>query len=116
MMERNERVALKLGYNVHYGEFMGAPCCGMYETSYWTKGKDYFCRVPNYCEDIKAAWEIVNSLGSDYWIDLDQQHSPDWVCSISKGGPVRLNPRAEARAGTAPMAICLAFLKLKIPK
>ena len=92
--EINERVARKLSFNayrfkVHYGE-----------------------PIPDYCHDIKAAWEIVehleNNLIVDKWERKIEHEQKDWRCFI------RIDPYGgiAAYADTAPMAICLAFLKL----
>lgn len=83
---------------------------------------DCICLVPevhvkDYCNDIKAAWEIVEKHNISL-IKTDQGHwyaipnfglselSPDeWYFSACENGLGTL-------ADTAPMAICLAFLKL----
>ncbi len=53
----------------------------------------------DYCHSIEAAWEIVEKLK----FRLSPVNETDWVAS---GG------HQSAMASCAPMAICLAFLKL----
>ena len=58
--------------------------------------------IPDYCTDIKAAWEIVESFPPkpQCYMTKFNEH---WIVDIG-------NARGEA--DTAPMAICLAFLKI----
>lgn len=82
--EINEAVARKLGWESH-------PSYIVKNRIDWKtpKGGDRN-KLPDYCHDIKAAWEIVEFLNSrNYRIILKQ---------------------------AAPMAICLAFLELKSKK
>lgn len=69
--------------------------------------------LPNYCHDIKAAWGIVEHLTKENkWFRLE--NNDGWHF-----GPVELCgdelyiDEPEGIADTAPMAICLAFLKLQ---
>jgi hypothetical protein len=85
--EVNIAVARKLGHNDAPG--MGFP----YST--------------DYCHDIKAAWELTEKIphctlyrGGDIW----------WKCSWLQTDGSSTTPWVHA--DTAPMAICLAFLKL----
>lgn len=60
-------------------------------------------RLPDYCRDIKAAWEIITD------------HCDEWHLDCRSGVSVRLQKNyvsGFAEADSAPMAICLAFLKL----
>lgn len=62
---------------------------------------------PDYCHDIKAAWEImlyVDKNGSNFDVGTNQ-HA--WY--------VKSNGQTVCESNTAPMAICLAFLKLDDP-
>jgi len=73
-------------------------------------------RVRDYCHDIKAAFECFEKMaGTDEPFGLfepylirDKLGDSTWVCGLksSCGWVVR------ETADTAPMAICLAFLKL----
>lgn len=63
---------------------------------------------PTYCEKIEAAWTIVEHLrkaGYDVWIYVDDEPQ----CDIYDKTDIRI---ACGEADTAPMAICLAYLKL----
>lgn len=63
--------------------------------------------MPNYSTDISAAWEVVEK----HQISL-KYYGEAWDCTLTK----LLDGRwinAESTADTAPMAICLAFLKLE---
>lgn len=92
--EINEAVGIKLGFS---------------KTSYgWNGPKAIFSVLPDYCHDIKAAWEIVDKFEQ---FDLHKNwDSGKWKCGIGTwddGGK-----RQELISFSAPMAICLAFLKL----
>jgi len=65
-------------------------------------GKD----VPDYCTDIKAAWEIIEGLKCG-WEMKTTRFGVDFRIYDEAG----VYP--SETAATAPMAICLAFLKLK---
>ncbi len=91
--EINEAIARKLGWNGpdKYGLFIDpkAPAGFIAQP------------CPNYCGSITAAWEMtkgqyVRMVGNDH----------GWFCTFSP------EEGYEARANTAPMAVCLAFLKL----
>lgn len=66
----------------------------------------------NYCEHISAAWNIVFALRADkMYVSLEDRgfDGRKWLCTIkTTHGAVVL----EEKADTAPMVICLAFLKL----
>lgn len=74
----------------------------------WARGylADLLVRVdlPDYCRSIAAAWEICEfQSGCMTLTDVGLS----WKCEF------HLTPlTVEARSDTAPMAICLAFLKL----
>ena len=62
--------------------------------------------VPDYCHSIAAAWEIVEKLRPNIVLyDLGRK----WVVSRSCYEGIG---ETLGEAATAPMAICLAFLKL----
>lgn len=64
--------------------------------------------IPDYCGSIEAAWEIVEKLG-----DFTLRYSPPKKWIVSK--LMAWNHQDDTiigEADTAPMAICLAFLKL----
>jgi hypothetical protein len=65
-----------------------------------------------YCTSIAAAWEVVESVcRKDKWFEL-YRLKEEWVC-VFENTSFRGSPDSyEASAHTAPMAICLAFLKL----
>lgn len=99
--EINELVARKLGWTID-------------QTGAYKPGDDpQAYDVPDYCHDIKAAWEVVEKhicVSDEYyfclefnamyweagWRTTDKNHAVGW-----------------SSADTAPMAICLAFLKLE---
>lgn len=76
----------------------------------WT----YLDAYPDYCHSIKAAWEILDSLVSrKRYVSIEfESENNEWDCVL--GADRRAyEPDARAQASTTPMAICLAFLKLK---
>ena len=106
--ELNEAVARKLGW---------------IEKKYdwgikWARDSDVQCsddmedRAPDYCHSIEAAWEIVEWMQEKYPTEegnglLLWRNGDKIICE--------LNPNLEIVRGvasSAPMAICLAFLKL----
>lgn len=102
----NERVARKLGSLVcdHSGE----------EYRYLDSSKSYthganghHYIIPDYCRDIKAAWEIVEKLKNENLVTL-WWHDGEWECDIEHS----FSEADIGKAETAPMAICLAFLKM----
>lgn len=95
--EINEAVARKLGT---WARIDPDPDCSLNDPAKPSTLPAY----PSYCTDIAAAWEIfstIKRMGSIY-------RTPDsYWCSFAT-----VPERTEAQADTAPMAICLAFLKL----
>ena len=61
-----------------------------------------------YCEDISAAWVIVDSLPEDVAFGLVKVGS-QWLCQIGAED----GEKQEAVADAVPLAICKAFLKLE---
>lgn len=75
-------------------------------------GWEKVCVIPDYCHSIAAAWEIVEyCTENDIAVILDIRDGGSY-CNFS-GDEVGDN---IAEADTAPMSICLAFLKLYAPK
>lgn len=100
--EINEAVGKKLGYSW--------PPIPVYDTSTGETKTIW----PNYSTDISAAWEIVDLLHKK-WVFVSVEASfRGWRCLLNSGWFTELqNERSiDASADTAPMAICLAFLKL----
>ncbi len=103
--EINEAVARKLGIDPKAG-FAGVA----------TDGSLVFS-LPDYCHDIAAAWEIVEkirAMGYQVIINAGAVGRKEFTISIS--GDVTkppYQPLFSEEADTAPMAICLAFLKLQ---
>lgn len=60
---------------------------------------------PNYCHDMAAAWEIVESLDMTTYINCPAVGGKKWHVAFGDQGWTEDN--------SAPMAICLAFLKLE---
>lgn len=88
--EVNEAVARKLGYVWGDKDILGSP-------------------RPDYCHSIAAAWEIMGWLGEhDYLFTMsnDGEDPNTWLVWLE-------SPSIHVEADTAPMAICLAYLKLE---
>ena len=103
--EINEAVARKLGW-----EDFDDPRATRFE---WRRKSDnpkrdqFVVQLPDYCHDIKAAWEVVEKMASDgYSITVGQNPCR---CLAWK---THEDFNAIQEADTAPMAICKAFLKL----
>lgn len=110
--EINEAVARKLGWY-----FCQSPAASSNQfhnpgQAYWVNREgSYYMSLPDFCRSISAAWHIVEwALSANY--DVDIFSSPKYrgdeesfTCNIA-------NATWQAEASTAPMAICLAFLKL----
>lgn len=93
----NVAVARKLEWNVRFVN------CG----ARWVCEKDGNAKeLPNYCRSIGAAWEILAEPG--YW-KLERKRKTWVVSRIEPEGKIYV----EREADTAPMAICLVFLKLE---
>lgn len=86
---------------------LGVPFCSL-------KGHEIFA-PKDYCHDIKAAWEVVEHIllivgdDGDYYTVALSLNKNETLCVINELSDSRI----EARADTASMAICLAFLKLE---
>lgn len=101
--EINEAVARKLGWTFcQHGGASGAVRPNPI--------KPHFHEVyPDYCHSIAAAWEIVEQPGLIWMIGRDRNGYSAGVCRDSG---TDINTMANTWAETAPMAICLAFLKV----
>lgn len=86
--EINEAVARKLGDRIRHDE--------------------HCCPIPDYCHSIAAAWEIVEHTLMKYAFEI---HSTPTNYIAHFSGPT-WKQLMTAEADAAPMAICLAFLKL----
>jgi hypothetical protein len=105
--EINEAVARKLGWTYHEDlepVWWQAPARGC-----------YLNEVYSYSTDIAAAWEIVERLRSEeYFVDI--LCTPFLSrCSVSRSQTGALSLE-DAGTGQTPLAICLAYLKLKETK
>lgn len=73
-------------------------------------GSDYIAgignQIPDYSTNIYAAWEVVNKIGG--WFQITQiaieREEPFWSCEFGTD--------QAAGAATAPLAICMAALKV----
>lgn len=99
--EINEAVARKLGHTLG--------CChsDTLEMKTGYGDLDAYVAIPDYCHSIEAAWEIVEEANEYEFILIFH----GWADG-SKFFEATINEQ-KAEADTAPMAICLAFLKLK---
>ena len=102
--ELDALVAERLGYEIKPGY---AQCGFGHKTNYWF-------RIPSYSTSITAAWELVGKLraqGLAVWVIGDQTGS--LVCVGDYQGGYDLGDLTYRASGnTAPLAICLAFLKV----
>lgn len=103
--EINEAVARKLGWHqptegANWVNFEGKsmPDLGIYDFTYY----------PDYCHSIQAAWEIVEMTHKNGFTIRFSVARNTWIAGYGDYGD-DLDPQVEA--DTAPMAICLAFLK-----
>lgn len=102
--EINEAVARKMGWE---------PPNKQHSLSWIGPKESDNIEPPDYCRDIKAAWEIVEHLSKNHWVMILEQHGlglPHYAVRFSKI-PFSDEMTAHRSANSAPMAICLAFLK-----
>jgi hypothetical protein len=102
----NEAVAIRLGWEK-------VPVPGPTPRALWIqKGRyghgDGQYVVPDYSGDIKLAWEIVEHLRAQQGYALNLKSFTNGVWIKINAGKIEVKADAE----TAPMALCLAFLKL----
>ena len=72
-------------------------------------------KMPDFCRSIEAAWECVLKMGEHAKVHVSYEDylGPKYTCVIfSDGGGGTYERLASTKADTAPMAICLSFLKL----
>lgn len=118
--EKNEAIAKRLGW---------VQCCNpmtmengkIVDCFGWSKGGSHFHEIyPNYLNDIRAAWEVVEHLKS---LNESCHLTVTYNNQIGNGGwafdfwnPNKIDginqTKITALSDTAPRAICEAFLKL----
>lgn len=105
--EINEAVARKLGWT----QLFRSDNIGRIETAGKKNPEDDFnTTVPDYCHSIEAAWGVVEYLQAHGYI-FGISNNPiekNWHCAIRHSKSL-----CEEWGNTVPMAIALAFLKLK---
>lgn len=78
-------------------------------------GKEWkISQCQDYCHSIAAAWEVVEyktKLNTGFVFGLGWRGDEGWWCKMEIG---HIDPevRVYETADTAPLAICLAFLKI----
>lgn len=106
----NEAVARKLGWRFdRTGHWHSLPKDG---------GGSCWDALPDYCHSIAAAWEIVEFVRESHGFSLEKVPYggiPKWDCELYAFDMTeyKRNGKIQSQADTAPMAICLAFLKLE---
>lgn len=110
--EINEVVARKRGWTQeeHY-KFLppGVRCRCISGRHWYRKGPGI---LPNYVRDIEAAWEIVDRVSKTNVIRVLGGFGGSWSCDIGNHAGAQSRVVVSESADTAPLAICLAFLKL----
>lgn len=106
--EINEAIALKLGwkkFDQHY-QYWIPPTIEMMQ-----KYGERPSHLPLYTKSIAAAWEIVEY--PKYCWQIMRCWDNSYFSAVSEIIESKLHTNySEAKADTAPLAICLAFLKL----
>lgn len=100
--EINEAVARKLGWHWNDDKVSGG---------HWHYDGGCYDNLPGYCHSIEAAWEIVEHLAKNNLLVEIKQHGlgkPSYAVYISNSIELLCGVAYES----APLAICLAFLKL----
>lgn len=105
-LEINEAVARKLGNTEWTSGADG------YKTIDELTNEEKCYMVPDYCHDIKAAWEIVERQKHNGFMMCLDNVDGFWVCSFSSNKSLLKN---AVQADTAPMAICKAILGFDYP-
>lgn len=107
----NESVAKKLGWTI-YPDIVDPL------HRYWfypnTKKSVKDDDLPDYCQSIEAAWEILEKIKEKFDGVFLYNYTGKWVVADPYGAGNELVGATLAEADTAPMAICLAFLKLPV--
>lgn len=96
--EINDAVARKLGWK-QAGPMKHDPL-----NVYLKKDGERIEGLPDYCHSIEAAWEVLESWKGHWELHRQNGHF-DFIL-------YRRSEQYDGQADTAPMAICLAFLKL----
>lgn len=97
----NEACARKLGWELIHDDKAG------YRE--WKRGSELRLDLPDYCRKIEAAWKIVEKIGEGFSVGKSE-FGLSYYCLMFNNPNVE--EAIEVEADTAPMAICLAFLKL----
>lgn len=100
--EINEAVAKKLGwkkFDEHYQYWIPPDLAAR------DKYGDRPSHLPLYSQQIQAAWEVVEKC--EYFCLVKPLNNEKWKCDMGAKNDIIV-----IWADTAPMAICLAFLKL----
>jgi hypothetical protein len=112
-LEINEAVARKLGWID--SDF---PVKGWFKLEVQPGSWTYLDEFPAYCTDIAAAWEVVPhlpyfTLTTHGYLNMkDGLNITKWEVRSVDASDLNNIIGYQAEADTAPMAICLAFLKL----
>ena len=114
----NEAVARKLGWSCHEHPILEKNDIVMAHG--WVRPNPlkacFHEAVPDYCHSIEAAWEIVEFVRH---MQTDSQMKAALKCRLALHSDGQWNMwfpgmSIGEEADTAPMAICLAFLKLDV--
>lgn len=100
----NEAVAIKFGYKFIDGGTWQSPKAG---GTGWSD-----IEVPDYCGNIGAAWELVDTIPKYLWCALRYKPNHGWNCVIADD----LVALVEVIAETPAIAICKAFLKFDLSR
>jgi len=79
-------------------------------------GWEKVCVIPDYCNNIAAAWDVVEWLRKEViyvniQVDVaNPENNEPFLCELIPPGGC--GGRIQETADTAPMAICIAFLEL----
>lgn len=101
--EVNEAVAVRLGWVYHED---ASPLCWEMPINSTVYVKSY----PTYSTSIAAAWEVVEFVRNQNKESIEIHSLPEGYSVIFTGPTWKQMVRQDA--DTAPMAICLAFLKI----
>lgn len=106
--ETNEAVARELGWTQ-------TPDCKRKMLKPWTRPEGKEDLLPDYCHSIEAAWAIVEQEHKDGYFRMhdDYEYTPNGKKLVYRCifGVHNSTGFAESTDETAPMAICIAFLK-----
>lgn len=108
--EINEAVAKKLGWHEKELDLSSPwnPTAGKHKVLFNPETGNGGM-IPNYSTDISAAWEVVElTIAKGWHWSIGDNDQETWFVEVEGNGGMK---NVEV-ADTAPMAICLAFLKL----